>query len=553
LRPLIYLELRHLINAIKFAAKRPKRLIPAFTIGLWIIMSLVQSLVFMSNPTGRVGVDQKTLPHLPTESIKTLLVVLLTIGGAALLYSAFSSGMMVFSLAHIDFLFPLPVRRRSVLLLKLAKDYIKYACIVSLMYLILGPMMLGWVNVPVLPWGLMSIAALTGLIIFFVNTANVISIVFTFGFERLSRLGTAAKLALILIPVGLGVFLAYHLVMAGGDTAALVEANSSAVIRVLLAPVSWTASLSLAPLEGVTIPDDYMMLAGIWALALISFLLLIARKENIYEPSLGVSVRYARRRQAIRSGGQVELMADALREKGTRRIGGRAIPPFGRGATAFLWKNLLVRYRLSRKQMVLMFVMPLAIIYVVKVAVHQSQSLQFMPLILFYAVWVIALSMQGDARADLKYANITKSIPVASWKLVLAQTASYALFIVAGTLVFGGAMLVLLPEARTSLALAAMAGAPFLGFVTIPAVLIPSILYPDSRDMVQNYLCGMFSMLFSGLSIAPAAVAAGLVLLRLHQPPGWALAAACAVMLATSAVGIGIAGIAYEKFEPTGE
>lgn len=553
MKPLIYLELRHLINAVKFAARKPKRLIPALMVALWVVMSLLQSMVFMSNPTGRRGPNLEAIKDVPVESVKTLLVVLLTIGSAAMLYSAFNSGMMVFSLSQIDFLFPLPVRRRSVILLKLAKDYARYAVLVAFMFMVLGPMMLGWVNVPVLPWGLVSIAALTALIILLVNAANVISIVFTFGFERLQRVGIAAKWVLVLAPVSLAGFLGYRFAVSGGDPAALVEAVNSAVFRVVLAPVSWCAELVLAPLQGVTIPEDLFMLGGLWALALVTFVMLISRKENIYEPSINVSVRYARRRQAMRAGGQVELLADSLRESGTRRLGGTLIPPFGRGATAFLWKNVLVRYRLWRKQAVFMVVLPLIIVYSVKVIVKQDEFLRFLPLILLYAVWVMAMSMQGDARAELRYANIGKSMPIAAWKVVLAQTASYALFILAGAITFGAAMVLLLPQSRNHTVLAAVMGAPFVGFATIPAVLIPSIMYPDTKDMVQNYLCGMFSLLFSWFAVMPGVVAAALMVFALHQHMAVSLAVVCAVLLATSAVGIAIAALVYEKFEPTGE
>lgn len=553
MKPLIYLELRHLVNAIRFAGRQPKRMIPIFLIGLMLIMSLLQSVLFLGNPMNQGDPNMRILPAVPVETVRTLIVVLLTIGSAAVLYSSFSSGLMIFSLAQIDFLFPLPIQRRSVLVMKLLKDYGKYALMVTFMYLVLGPMLLGLVNVPVLPWGLVSIAALTALIIFLVNASNVVNIVYTFGFARMSGRQTVIRAVITAVPIVLTAYLGYQYLASGGDPVSLVVATNSAVIKVVLAPISWCAELVLAPLQGISAPEDYIKLAGLWLLAGLSFLALVSRKENIYEPSLGVSARYARRRQAIRSGGQIELLTDALQEQGTSRIRGMTIPPFGRGAVAFFWKNLLVRYRLSRKQAAFLVLMPLIIVYAVKVIISESQFLHFFPVILVYAVWVMALSLQGDARADLRYASIAKTIPVASWKIILAQTATYALFVLVAALTFGAAMIALLPQARTQFALAALLASPCVGFATIPAVLIPSMLYPDTRDMIQNYLCGLVSVLLSGIAVLPGASMAIMLRVGLDKPLYYAVGAACAYFLFISAVGIAIAGAVYEKFEPTGE
>ena len=56
----------------------------------------------------------------------------------------------------------------------------------------------------------------------------------------------------------------------------------------------------LAPLKGITYPDGWLELGGLLGLALASAVLLLSRKENIYEPSLGISVKFARARAAAR-------------------------------------------------------------------------------------------------------------------------------------------------------------------------------------------------------------------------------------------------------------
>lgn len=555
MKPLIYLELRHLANSVKHAARRPKRLIPVAVIGLWVLVSIIQSIVMVGQESHNSGRSLELLQdkNVPIEILEPVIVVLLTVGSAAVLYGAFSSGMLVFSLAHIDFLFPLPVDRRWVLAFKLARDYLKYAVWVTFLFIVLGTPTFGALGLAFLPWGLLGIFGLVALIVLVVNLAHIIHTVFTFGFARLTRLGRAAKAALIAVPVVLTAYLAYAYIGPAGDAAAAWDSTNSTIVGILLAPVKICAQLMLAPLRGVVYPDDYLLLAFLVGLAGLSFFALVTRRENIYEPSLGTSVRFAARREAVRSGDYARMLGQTMASRDARRLAGAVLPPFGRGATAFFWKNLLVRFRVVRSQIVFVFVVPVVVLILVRVFVRENQLIQYLPIILVYGVWLTAMSLHPDARSEMRYANTSKSVPVEAWKVVLSQAGAYAVYLTLTVLAFGAAMLALLPQTRTPLGAACLAGAPFVGFATIPAVMIPSMLYPDTRDSVQNYLCGILSTLFSILAVVPGTVIAAVLWFVGAASLQASIAAGCLVHLAAGAVGTGLAGMVFEGFEPTGE
>ena len=94
-------------------------------------------------------------------------------------------------------------------------------------------------------------------------------------------------------------------------------------MNVVLAPVKWCSTLVLTPLIGFTGSEGWLQLGSLLGLSLASGLLLLSRKENIYEPSLGISVKLARRRAAARSGDYSLMREEAMREKGPEADMGR--------------------------------------------------------------------------------------------------------------------------------------------------------------------------------------------------------------------------------------
>lgn len=553
MKPLLYLEIRQFINSVKNTVRSPKRLIPALIVGAWLLSSLISNLLLFSGatPSGGFGGRAPNLRDIPIESIKAGTFLFLSLGSMLVIYQAFTSGMLIFSVAHIDFMFPTPISRRKVLLIRLLKDYLKYGFWVALLFVLIGSPVLGALNVPLFPGGFISIAALVALLLLVVNVAHTINIVFTFGFERLKQRSILIKGALILAFASALAAGIYQYVKTGDSFASLLWAADSPVIRVVFAPAKWCSALVMAPLLEWT-AEEMLQLGALWLLAGVSFLVLLSRRENVYEPSIGISIKHAKRRQAMRSGDYTDVRIDAIRERGAKRRFSISVPPFGKGATAIFWKNMISKYRMSSTPLIVVMVLPLALL-VVRHFVKEAAVLRMLPMMLVYMVYVLSIVAAAEIRAELRYANILKSMPIPAWKVMAVQAIYSAAYLGGGVAIFAGCMYVVLPQTRGELLLASAVCAPFIGFACVGAAMIPSLLYPDARDAAQNYIYNLVGFLLVSIALIPTIVL-GIVLWWLLGVPQHAmLVAICAANLLVGAAGVSIAGSIFRRFDPTSE
>lgn len=552
MRPLLYLELRQFINSLKSVVRSPRRLIPALLIAAWLVSTLIGNLLVLSGAAGdgsrRIGFPRTAIP---VAEIEAGIFLLLSLGMMLTVYQAFTTGFLVFSVAHIDFMFPAPISRRKVLLVKLIKDYLKYGFWVALFFVLLGAPAFAAVGAPLLPSGLAGIAGLTALLMMVVNVAHTINLVFTFGFERLKQAGLVVKVILVAAAasmVGLGV---YQYVLTGDSYASILWAVDSPLVNTVFAPARWCAGLVMAPLKGVT-NEDLVRLAALWALAAGSFALLMSRRENIYEPSIGISVKSAKRRQAVYSGDYTSARLEAIRERGVTRLNWISVPPFGRGAVALCWKNMVSKYRMSSTHLIALVVTP-ALLILVRHFVKTIMVLHFLPVILIYMVFVLSIMAAAEVRAELRYANILKPMPIAAWKVMLAQALNASIYLGLGIAFFAGCMYILLPETRGQLLLTTAITAPFVGFACVSSATIPSLLYPDTRDAAQNYIYNLVGFLLVSIATIPTLVL-GIALLWVADLPSWmGLTAICAANTIIGAAAISVAGSIFRRFDPTTE
>jgi len=554
LKPLLYLEIRQFVNSLKNTLRSPKRLIPALIMAAcffsWALnMALVTAGLGRPSAHG-LGATIGTSEY--AEMIRAGAFLLLCFGSLAIIYQAFASGSLVFAIAHIDFLFPTPIPRRSVLLVKLGKDYLKYAFWVTFFVAFLGLPTVAAMNLSLFPYGLLSIAALTAYLLFIVNISHTINIVFTFGFERLRQARRLVKFVLALVVISAMALGVYQYGSSGQLSLGLRGAAGSPIIQTIFAPAAWCADVVVAPLMPPR-DTDIAHLGLLWLLAGASFVLLMSRRENIYEPSLGVSVRAIRVRQAMRSGDAVALRVQMMREKGRTSAGLLVIPPFGRGAVALLWKGLLMRCRMSWNQIVAMLVLPPLVSYLMQRCIPLDEVLRFLPVILIYMSFILSITVQPQVRAELKHANILKAMPVSPWKVMLVQAINGSVYLAAGILVFAASLWLFVPAARGELLEACAVGSPFLGFACISATIIPALMYPDMRDSAQNFFSNLIGFMLISVAIVPTIVI-GVVLIGLLKVSYYvALFPLCAVNALIGAAGVAVSGAIFRRFDPTSE
>jgi len=376
----------------------------------------------------------------------------------------------------------------------------------------------------------------------------VINLVFTTSYQRLAQTGAMIKTAL------LGVLLVIVLVAVAAffsskDVGTSVQFTTSfPLFKWLFTPARWCAGLMLAPLTGVT-NTDWQQLGIIWLAAAIMFVILVSRRENIYEPALQPSAAYHARRMAAMSGDQETMRANVLAEKRAKRAG-LSVKPFGTGWSAVLWKNLQVKVRVRGWRLILELAAPWLLAYAVSATQDKQEVIQYTPLCIPYMAAMLAMTVQPEVRSEIKHSNMTKCMPIEPWKVVIAYIITSLSYTVVFVVSLCAAVLIFLPGVDVALLVACSVFTLFFAFAVIPPLYIGALFYPNIRDFVQNFLSVIIGLLFAGIAVSPtvALLLVNYVMFGLGVWPMTALL--CVVNLIIGLGGAIVAGQVYDSFDP---
>jgi len=555
LKSLIYLESRIFINSIRNLSRSPKRLIPGLIFFAWLIATIANLWQVSNYNSSHSSPQFDALQAMPIGRIETGVFVLLASISAIIIYNAFDSGIMAFSISDVDFLFATPIPRQDVLMFRLLKDYLKYTVWVLLMTMFMLPLIsagFGAIGLSLMPEGLISLSAILALVYLVANIAHLVNIIFSFGFQRMQTAGVVVKSVILAVPAIAVVYTLIQYFRTGDIWVSLLWAVDSPVPQYLFAPAKWTAGLFLAPLIGMT-RDGWGQLFMLWVLAGFSFLILLSRRENIYEPAIQTSVKTAQRRSAISSGDQMELIVNKLRDKGVTRRGMVTLPSSASPLEAVFWKNVLVRYRSSTLRVIFSLLAPILVVIYLWQVIPDKQVVVYLPLFIAYMSFVLPFSVQPEMRSDLRYAAVIKSTPVSGLGVMLAQAACTLLYAVPGIFGMGLAFWFLMPASRGELLFASSVTAVFLLFSNTTAFMIAGLLYPNNKDVAQNYLCVIVGMIFSSLIFVPTVIIALFTKWYLGLSITESAAAVCLANVILGAAGVTLAGQIYRAYEPSGE
>jgi len=551
LKPLIYLELRQLANSIRNVARSPKRLIPALIIGAWLIAVIINNLLMLFGVSSPTLSSHVMLSRFPYENIWTAIFLFMTVMAGSIIYSSLREGLLIFTPAHIDFLFPTPISRRSVLVVKLLRDYVKYAVIIAFVLTVVGSPFYSEFRISPYPAIIFSWFGTFFLVVALINVTHTLTIVTTFGIQRFRFAPALIKLVVLGIALILIGTAAVHFARTGDALASLAASARTEAAKVLLAPVAWCTDLILAPVAGGVIYENREQLIWLFLLALGSLVVLLARPENIYEPSLGISVRMARIKAAIRAG---DLTTVRIQTHGVkvRKYAAPPVRPFGRCASAMLWKNLVVCLRAPGRMLVLLLVAPPLAAVAIGAFVHQTALLTMSPLMIPYAAWMLALVAEQELRSELRQANIIKAMPVSAFRLIAVQVLYQWLMIAAVVSVAGLSVYLAIPQADPAVVGLSVIGSLALGFSIVAALSIPVLLYPNARDWTQAFITQLFSLFLTSIVFLPS-LGLGAALVLSHVSLTVVGAAVAALNLALGLAALAIAGALFRKFDPTSD
>ncbi len=552
MRLLLFLELRQLANYVRVTLRTPKRLIPAILMAAYFSFVLLMQL--FAHGMNRHPSPPMTFGLNVSSSIQSVAFLLMSLALIGLIVRAFSEGMLIFPLSDIDYLFSSPIPRQAILTLKLLGLYVK----VGFWGLFVSMFMLPQFLMMVRPSPASVFVGWLGFVLFaayVINISTLINLIATYregGKWWLSFVVRAFAYAVILgIAASIGIIAR----QTGSVAEGLLSTVRHPVVVMLFLPAKWGSDLLLVGMTGLR-PLVLLEGLGLACIVAVSYLLVMLRPENPYEPSLTASVRMAAVRAARRSGGGFGIRQAMLQKKTVSKDVATSLPSFGRGAMAIVWKNLNISVRTSGKTLVVAMALVAVMLVVSKVAapglLKRSVVEDAASAVLLYAVFIATMVMLQSFRGDLKQANILKPMPIPSWQIIAAQTV-------------GGALLVAALAWTTLILVAVTYGLTQSSLLLLTALCLPAItygvlcwqagvaiIYPKWEDQTQQFVGGMLSMFAGGVCIAPPVIA-GFIMKALHFGILPISMAVLFISAGMAALGIMLSGYLYSRFDPTDE
>jgi ABC-2 type transport system permease protein len=555
MRPLLYLFWRRTVNSLKRAVKTPRLLVPAILVLLLLATQLIG--YFVAEERGSAG-------SAPAFTRTDLLMggpgaFIVAVRGVLLL-SLFSSfltalgeGNLFFAQSDVDFLFPAPLRKRSVLLFKMLARYVGLLFPAVYLPLALGNAALTSGNI-VSPFALWP--GMLGSWLYLTAATNVAQIILLnrgAGDEEEDSPSARRRavlrrvfVGLISATIALGVYFSVQW-LSGRNIVLVAEflrfVNSETVNRVLL-PDAWAAELFHVAFAGWR-GSDLLRLAGLILLAGASFVWLFARDRDFYESAIEVSAKRDRMTHAMRSGDAGTILSQLAKEGKLAR--GRSVRTLGGGARAVLWKDLVSVTRTPPRSYI-----QLAILAAFPAIFGGIFGRRGDVNVVF---WAVMFSMQMASffllalRDMLRRADISKALPIAPSKLLVAEL---LLSVVQLTALgwFSLGLMVLTGMGRGPLVVTAALALPSLAALLLLVQTTFVLLYPNPNDPAQHTISGVLSLMASLFSLTPTLLI-GIVLFQLGVT-SWLLALALtAVNLVTAGIALAVATYLWQRFDPT--
>lgn len=550
MRVLLFLQARHLINTVRLTFRTPKRLIPVVLIAVWLAMVVLPQMIL-----GRsMRYPMAGMAPMTNTSAWPAMVMFLSVFAGYLLLRAFSESMIVFGMPEIDTLFPTPMSRRTIMAFKLVQVSLKTCGYLLFLVAVLLPSFRVWLALGSLSylsvW--LSVSLFTAVLI---NLTTSINLAATFRggnrwwFAWIVRGAIYSIAVFILVSVSNGYRHTHDL------QASLHSVIFHPALFLILTPMKWTADLALAqPSAWLTrFVTDF---AGMILLMLGSYVLVLTRPENPYEPSLSISMRFAQMRAARRSGNLSRLRSERWLDRRRPTSVTWSIPPFGRGAVALIWKNINAVARTSREPFIVFLLIAGIGLPATQILLPGKMTTDMVNhgalIALFYYVWIAANIMFQGFRDDVKQANMLKPMPIPAWKIVavLPVHGVIILSVVAWCAVAIIAFSYGVP--RTSPLVPFSILLPVVSYAVLSSQVWVAILYPDWSDLSQRSIAGVLMMFVYMFSLGLPA-GAGIVLWLLHAGLPILIVAVSALSAVVSVVGIALSAAAYAKYDPTNE
>lgn len=574
-----FLWVRSLKNLARWRLRRlrqPRYLVASLVGVLYLWMTWARHAF-----TGQTGADGGPLAlaigqHRDAVELFTSLGLTLTVALAWILPQ--SGSALRFTLAEVQFLFPAPVSRRTLVWYRLVRSQL-----VLLLGLLIGSLALGGRALSREGWPLVVgvYLVLMTLNLHFTGITLLRTNLLDNGISALRRsawaLGVAVVLATLAVLGTRGAVAGLRqAAAAGGDawlTAALALSREGA-LGVLLAPARILVGPALATDLG-TFARAALPVLGLLALNAVW----VARSDAAFEEA---AAEAASRRALARQQRRVGRTATPAGGSRARRVPFR-LDPVGIPALAVVWKNLIATGRLLAPRLVLRFA-SLVLIPVVIAFQVVDDAAPWRVVAVACAVFAGVLFLLGatfvrsDLRQDLADLEVLKTWPLSGAAIVAAEVAVPALLL---SVLHGVVLLVLLaamgksgwepadPALATASIVAILIVAPAFDLTAVLIQNAAVLLFPGwvaigaarargVEAMGQRILTVTMSLIALVVVALPAALVGGAIFLLCNAMLGaWGLIPAALAVVAIYAgeavLGIVVLGRFYDRLDPSQE
>ena len=550
MKPIPYLESRQLVNYIKLTLRTPKRLIPAIFIVLWFSQIVFTRIILQHN----MPEESTVFGRLVNPEIIWAVVFGATAAISLLfLFNSLSESRIAFSLADVDFLFSAPISRRLILSVKMLKLYFLYGVYTAFFVVIVVGSFLG---MPIGSGGVSFLivwASVLMYVVLLVNVCTLINLVASYRDSSKQWLRTV----ILALAYGLLIF-AFGGTMAGylhtGDmVGSLKAALTHPIFTTLMLPVKWMSDMAVGNMVGEQMGST-MEIAFLGILAVLSYVLVVHRKENPYEPSLSVSIRTAAIKAALRTRDFSKVRSEQWKRKASSVKS--CIAPFGRGAGALIWKNFNILWRKSGTQLAVGLVIVVVAFPISKIVfgdtIGPSEIQSFLSFALPYTIFLFASFSLHSLRGDMKQANILKPMPIPAWKVIAAQTihGTVLIWVFTWVVVCMAAIVYGFPDRSPIIPIALVI--PFVAESAVSAMTIVAALFPNWEDPGHRLMGSLLSMITIIITVGPS-FGIGALLWVFKVPLIFIVPIVSTVALGMSAGCLALGGHIYKYSEPTEE
>jgi len=577
---LLYLQWHSTVNRVVTRVKRlkkPKYLLGFIVGGLYCYFYFFRFLFQARRPSGSMA-----LPEVTPE----LTIALEMLGALALFVILLSAWIfpheraaLNFTEAEVSFLFPAPVKRRTLIHFKLLRSQWAILFTTLIMALLSSRFGRGGSALATLAgwWVILSMLNLHFLGASFART-KLMDAGITPWRRRGIVLGALTLIVGVIVAWGWRTFSPPQ----PADFAGFKTIIAYAKTQLETGPAPWLLyplRLVVRPFLAQNIADFLWAIGPALALLVAHYVWVMRSNVAFEEASLALAQRRAEAITAVRSGS-----FPGARHK--RRRDPFRLRPTGAPAIALLWKNLIGAGSVfTSRTVILLGIIVCAPAVIIGVNLRGSDLVPGIGLFLLMGIaWSLLIGPQvlrHDFRSDLRNADLLKLYPLAGWRIVLGELLAPAVILTVIqwiALLVAAAIINRIPGSgpvvpgltRVSIALAAAMLLPMLNLISL---LIPNaavLLFPSWFQTGQNAAQGIEATgqrlifmlgqtLVFMLSLIPAAIAFAAVFFLGRLAVDWVFTVpfaglAAALMLALEVgVGVMLLGKLFDKFDLSAE